>query len=258
MPRHALRSELTAKLADGWTGPAGRHVLGSEMPGGSGLRHALSTEVAALVVGPAETIPTFHGYASNRAFAATNTVGAITGAKTSDVLLAFASGNDQTTTLTPPAGAGWTLIGDTGGVVAGWLRVFATTATAANQAGGTWTWSGSHNHLVTIGAWGAAKLPTTAGMVRAAGGSLSVTAPDRTAVAANALLVCFAFYVTNGTAPAWPAGMTVRIPNTTTTCDGVGAEERRPTPGATGTRVFTAGTAAPAALTAASLVLEPA
>jgi hypothetical protein len=258
MPRHALRSELAAKLTDGWTGAAGRHVLGADMPGGTGLRHALSSEVAALVVGPAETIPTFHGYASNRAFAVTNTVGPVTGARAGDVLLAFGSGNDQTTTLTPPAGAGWTQIGSTGGATAGWLRVFATTATAADQAGGTWTWPSSHNHLLTIGAWGAAKLPTVAGMVRATAGALTVTAPDQTTAAANALLVCFAFYVTNGTAPAWPAAMTVRIPNTTTTCDGVAAEERRPTPGATGTRTFTAGTTAPAALTAASLVLEPA
>lgn len=49
MPRHALRSELAAKMADGWTGPGGRHVLGVEMPAGSGQRHALATEVDAIV-----------------------------------------------------------------------------------------------------------------------------------------------------------------------------------------------------------------
>lgn len=257
MPRHALRSELAAKLSDGWTGAAGRHVLGSEMPGGSGLRHALDSEVQALTVGPAPTIPTFHGVAQARGFATTTVVGAVTGARVGDILVAFAGGNDQTTTLTPPAGQGWTQIADTSTPAAGRLRVLVTTATAADQAGGTWTWTATaHNHSVAVLAYTAAALPTAGGTARA-DAQLTITAPSRTSVAANALLLTYAYFTSNGTAPAWPGSMTVRSPNLAAASSGVGAEERLPAPGASGTRVFTAG-GAPSFFTAASLILEPA
>lgn len=259
MPRHALRSELAAKLSDGWTGAAGRHVLSSEMPSsGAAGRHALTSEVDALVVGPPPTTPTFHGVAQNRGFATTNVVGAVTGTQVGDVLLAFAAGNDQTTGITPPAGLGWTQIGDTAGAAAGRMYVFATTATAANQAGGTWTWGGSHNHSVSVLAYAGATKPTAAATARAAVSATTVDAPTVTSIAAGAMLIAYAFFATNGSAPAWPGTMTVRSPSLNATASGVGAEESRPTPGATGTRTFTAGATAPSAMTAAALILEPA
>lgn len=257
MPRHALRSELAAKLADDWTGPAGRHVLDAEMPSPTGTagRHALAAEVDAIVAGP--STPTFHGFATNRGFVAANTVGAITGVIPGDVLVAFAAGNDQTTSLTPPAGAGWTQIGDTGGAVAARQYVFVTTATAVNQAGGTWTWPGSHNHEVKILAYDNVALPSVASMVRAAGGSSTVVVPSLTSVGADALLVANAFFATNGTAPAWPGSMTVRSPNTGATASAIAADEALPTAGATGTRTFSAG-GVPSALTAGAVILEAA
>jgi hypothetical protein len=256
MPRHALRAELAAKLSDGWTGPAGRHVLDAEMPDPTGVagRHALADEVEAIVTGP--VIPEFHGTAQNRGFTATNDVGPVTGTLPGDVMLAFASGNDQTASITPPAG--WTQIGDTGGAVAGRLRVFATTATSINQTGGVWTWPGSHNHSVAVLAYGGVVAPTAAGMVRAGAGATSVAAPSRTSLAPGALLVVYAFFVTNGSAPAWQAPLVVRSPHLAASASGVGADETLAAAGATSTRTFTAGTTAPAALTAASVVLEPA
>lgn len=258
MPRHAMRSELASKLGDTWTGAAGRHVLDAEMPtpAGTAGRHALSAEVDAIVVGPVAL--EFHGVAQSRGFTATNAIGAVTGTVPGDVLLAFASGNDQTTTLTPPVGEGWTLLGDTAGAAAGRLRAYATTATGVNQVVGTWTWSGSHNHSIAVLAYGGATVPTAASMVRAATGSLTVAAPSVTSVNAGAMLITYAFFVTNGTVATWPGTMTVRSPSLATSASGVGAEEALPTAGASGTRTFTAGTTAPAALTAASLVLEPA
>lgn len=256
MPRNGLRSELAAKLNDGWTGPAGRHVLDIETPNPSGIpgRHALATEIDAIVVGPA--VPTFHGTATSKAFTATNAVGAITGALVGDVLIAFCAGNDQTASVTPPAGEGWTVIGDTGGAVAARMWVYATTATAVNQAGGTWTWPGSHNHVVTILAYDNVTKPTAASMVRAGASATSVATPSLTSVGAGAILVTYAFFATNGTAPAWPGSMTVRSPNSGATASGVAADESLPTPGASGTRTFTAG-GTPAALTAAAVLLEP-
>lgn len=255
MPRHALRAELAAKLSGTWAGAAGRHVLDGDMPAPAGNtgRHALTAEVDAIVTGPPAV--TYRGTASNRAFSATNVVGAVTGAIPGDVLIAFCSGNDQTTTITPPAGAGWTVIGDTGGVTAGRLWVLATTATAANQAGGTWTWPASHNHIVTIVAYGRAAAPATAGMVRAAASATTVVAPSVTSARASAMMVVFAFFATNGTAPVWPASMTVRSPAAAASAAGVAADEALPTPGASGTRTFTPG-GTPSALTAASVLLE--
>lgn len=255
MPRHALRGELAAKLSDGWTGSGGRHVLGSEMPSGSGLRHALAAEVDAIVTGPAETVPTFHGTATNKGFTASSPVGPVTGTRVGDVMVAFTSGNAFTATITPPAG--WTLIGDLGGVEVARLRVYTKVATAINEDGGTWAWpGGSHNHVVTVLAYGAAKAPTVAGTSRAATGD-TLAAPSATSLAAGAVLVVYAYFATNGTAPAWPGTMTVRSPNSGASATGLGADEPRPTPGATGTRLFTLGGAA-TNISAASLILEPA
>jgi hypothetical protein len=228
MPRHALRAELAAKLSGTWAGAAGRHVLDGDMPAPAGNtgRHALTAEVDAIVTGPPAV--TYRGTASNRAFSATNVVGAI---------------------------AGGTVIGDTGGVTAGRLWVLATTATAANQTGGTWTWPASHNHIVTIVAYGRAAAPATAGMVRAAASATTVVAPSVTSARASAMLVVFAFFATNGTAPAWPTSMTVRSPAAAASAAGVAADEALPTPGASGTRTFTPG-GTPSALTAASVLLE--
>lgn len=257
MPRHALRSELAAKLSDGWTGAAGRHVLDTEMPSPTGVagRQALDSEVQAIVVGP--VAPTFHGIAQNRGFSTTNTIGAVTGAQAGDLLVAFAAGNDQTQTLTPPAGEGWTVIGDNGSATAAArLRVLVTTATAANQAGGTWTWTATaHNHSIAILAYGHVTAPATASMVRN-NAQPTITVPSLTTTGANAILLTYAFYTSNGTAPAWPVSMTVRSPSLAASASGLGADEVRATAGATGTRTLTAG-ASPAFFTAAGLVLNP-
>lgn len=259
MPRHALASELAAKLGTTYTGAAGRHVLDGEMPTPTGTagRHALDAEVQAIVGGGGVSAPVFDGAASSRGFTATNAVGAITGAKVGDVLVAFCSGNDQTQSITPPSGAGWTQIGDTGGITAARMYVFVTTATAANQSGGTWTWPASHNHMVTIVAYDHAAQPSAAGMVRAGASASTVDAPSRTSVGATALLVTFAFFATNGTTPAWPGSMTVRVPAAAATAAGVVADEALPLAGASGIRTFSAG-GVPSAMTAASLVLEAA
>lgn len=258
MPRHALRSELAAKLSDGWTGPAGRHVIDTEMPSPTGVarRHALASEVDAIVVGPGETTPTFHGVAQNRGFATTNTVGAVTGTVIGDVLLAFAGGSDQTASVTPPAGLGWTQVGDSGLPAAGRLYVYAATATATDQAGGTWTWSGSHNHAIAVLAYGGATQPTTAATAHVSNAG-TVTAPSVTSTAANAMLIAYAWWSsTGGTSPVWPGTMTVRSPALATNATGLGAEESLPTPAATGTRVFSL-TGTSVGMSAASLILEP-
>jgi hypothetical protein len=229
------------------------------MPGGSGLRHALTAEVGAITVDEPETPagpPVFHGTAQNRGFSATTTVAAVTGTQAGDVLVAFASGNAATESVTPPAGAGWVLVGDTGGAVAARMYIYATTAATTDQAGGTWTWPGSHNHLVAVLAYGGVVLPTAAATARVANVT-SINAPSVTSVAADAMLLTYAYFTTNGTTPAWPGSMTVRSPAAATASSGVGAEEALPVAGATGTRTFTVG-AAPAAMTAAALVLESA
>lgn len=202
------------------------------------------------------TQPTFEGVATARAFSATNVVGAITGCQVGDILIAFGGGNDQTTSLTPPAGLGWTQLADTGGTVAARSYVFATTATSADQAGGTWTWAGSHNHEIKIVAYRAAVLPTTASAVKVAN-LTTVDAPSQTSAHAKAMLVVSSFYATNGTAPAWPVSMTVRSTNTGASASGIVAEELLPTAGASGVRTFSAG-GTPSAMAALSVLLEAA
>lgn len=259
MPRHALRSELAAKLGVGWSGLAGRHALSSETPSPTGPsgRHALTSEVDAIVTAPPETVPTFHATATDKAFTISHTIGAIAGVRAGDVLVAFVAAAGGSQAVTTPAG--WTQIGDTNtgaANVAARLRVYAKVAATANEAGGTWTWTESANHVVTILAYGGAASPAAAATVRA-DGQATINAPSQTSAAANAMLITYAFGTSNLSAPAWPGTMTVRSPNVGTSATGVAAEEARPTPGATGTRAFTAG-GSPAFQTAASLVLEPA
>ena len=257
MPRHALRSELAAKVSDGWTGPAGRHVLDSEMPapiGGAG-RHALDSEVQGIVVGP--QTPTFRTSIQNRQTAnIANTIGAMTGVQLGDILIAIAGGSSNTSTLTPPSGLGWTLIGDTGGVDASRLRVYATTATSTDQAGGTWTWNASGPHWVGIVAYDHAAQPTTASLVRN-NGFATIDAPSQTSTVANSMMVTFAYWFNNGTTPTWPGTMTARITTGATTTSGSVAEELLPTATASGVRTLTVG-AAPSSFSAGSLLLEPA
>lgn len=205
---------------------------------------------------PPPSTPTFRGAARNAGFSATNVVGAVPNAVTGDVLLAYATGNDQTASCTPPAGQGWTQIGDSAGAAAGRLYVFSATATATNIAGGTWTWPASHNHHVVVEGYGGVVLPTASSTAKTTNLG-TVVAPSRTSVAANALMVVYGSFVTNGTAPAWPGTMTVRSPHTAASNSGVAADEALPTAGASGTRTFTAGGIA-AAMSAATIILEPA
>lgn len=256
MPRHALRSELAAKLTDGWTGPAGRHVIDTEMPSPTGVarRHALASEVEGIVTGP--QTPTFRTSIQNRQTAnIANTVGAMTGVQTGDILIAIAGGSSSTSTLTPPSGLGWTLIGDTSGVDASRLRAYATTATSADQAGGTWTWNASGAHWVGIVAYDHAALPTSASLVRN-NGFATIDAPSQTSTVANSMLLTFAYWFNNGTTPTWPGTMTARITTGSTTTSGSAAEELLPTAQASGTRTLTVG-AAPSSFSAGSLLLGP-
>jgi hypothetical protein len=89
-------------------------------------------------------------------------------------------------------------------------------------------------------------------------GQTSIVAPSQTGLGANAMLLTYAFWFNNGTTPAWPGTMTVRVPAGPATTSGVAAEELLPTAGvASGSRTFTLA-AAPSSFTATSLLLEAA
>lgn len=220
---------------------------------GQALRRGVNAKrrVTAPVVGV-----TFITGASNRGFAATNILGTLTGVQVGDTLIAFAGGNDQDASITPPAGLGWTQLSDSGTPVGGRMFVLVTTATSANQAGGTWTWPGSHNHCVTIVAYRNAVLPSVAAIART-GTASTVDAPSVTSVGANAVLVCGAYVVSNGSAPTWSGSMTTRAALIAASSSEMVVDEARPTPGATGARTFTPGGSSPG-LSAASLILEAA
>lgn len=226
------------------------------MIGQANRRGANAKRRTAAPTGPL-TQPTYKASALNRAFSTTNVVPAITGCAVGDILLAFGGGNDQDATLTPPAGLGWTQLADSGLPVAGRMYLYATTATSADQAGGTWTWSGSHNHAVTILAYRGAVLPTAAPTAVHIGTSTtSINAPSATSTHANGLLVTGVYVVSNGNTPTWPGSMTVRAALPAAASAITAAEELLPTASASGTRTFSVGATASAALSAASVILE--
>lgn len=223
---------------------------------GQALRRGINAHRAA--VGPPPTGVTFINSTTARGFATTNAVGSLSGAQAGDILVAFAGGNDQDASITPPAGQGWTQLGDSGLPVAGRMYLLATTATVGNLAGGTWTWSGSHNHAVTIVAYRNAILPTAAPTLPHVTSATSINAPSATSVGANAMLVCGVYVVTNGNTPTWPGSMTQRVALAAAASSESVAEELLPTAGASGTRTFSVGATASAALSAGSVILEAA
>lgn len=185
------------------------------------------------------TAPPIAGFvtsATNRAATAANTVPAVTGCKVGDLLIAFAAGNDQTTTLTTPTDPVWTLLADTGSAGFGRMRAYTATATADNQAGGTWTWPSTHNHIVTILAYRSVGTPTVSGVAHAATVA-TLDAPTITA-SATSLLIAAAFFTTNGNSPAWSGTMTTRVTAAATTFSQL-ISEQSVSSGATGTRTFT-------------------
>lgn len=191
----------------------------------------------------------FVGYSNNKGFTATNTVPPVTGVQDGDTLVAYAAGNDQAATITPPAG--WTLLTPTP-AASGNVRARVYCRTAASEGTTVWTWPGSHNHEVVIVAWRGYQLPTTA-VTAVTTGTATVNAPTMTTSGADALLVCSAYRVTYGATPTF-AGMTTRFPGAASGSNHFVADETRPTPGATGTRAFTQ--AATSILLASSLILE--
>lgn len=221
---------------------------------GQALRRGINAHRAA--TGPPPTGVTYITGGTARGFAATTVVGTLTGVQAGDILIAFAGGNDQDASVTPPAGLGWTQLGDSGLPVAGRMFLLVTTATSTNQSGGTWTWPGSHNHCVTIVAYRNAVLPTAAPTLVHNTSATSINAPSATSVAANAMLVCGAYVVTNGNTPTWPGSMTQRMSLTAASSSETVAEELLPTAGASGTRTFSVGATASAGLSAGSVILE--
>lgn len=189
-------------------------------------------------------------------WAAANIVPALRGVQAGDVLIAWATGNSSSTTLTPPAGLTWTVLGESVTNPRG--RVLTAVATGAFAAS-TWTWEAAFNHAVIVAAYRGAAVPTTA-TVPGADQSIVTTkdAPSQTTTVANSLLICMGFHSSNGgTSREFPVSMTKRVDTSTTTPVEILAEELIPTASVTGTRTYTIvpGTGA---LSVASLVLAPA
>jgi hypothetical protein len=212
----------------------------------------LQRALDAAAVPTAKTPPAFVAATGHINFATTNAVPALASVQAGDVLLAFAYGNSQVASVTPPDGT-WTQILEHGTEPRG--RVFVRTATGP-LAAGTWTWSGSHNHTVVIGAWRGAKPPASGSGTPVTGSATTVNAPTANATEANALLVAFGFHTNAGTTAAL-AGMTSRRNAGAAVAGSVLADEVRATPGLTGTRAYTI-TPGPGTLLASSLILEPA
>jgi hypothetical protein len=187
-------------------------------------------------------------------FATTNAVPAIAAVQSGDILVAFAYGNSQVASVTPPDGT-WTLLGSHPVTEPrGWI--YTKTATGS-LAAGTWTWSGSHNHTVVIGAWRGGLTPTVFATTSPATSVSTINAPTVTTTAANSLLVCFGFHTSAGTTAALAGGMTERRNAGAAVAGSVLADELRATAGATGTRAYTI-SPGPATLLASSVVIPSA
>lgn len=206
---------------------------------------------------PPSTTPAFVAATDNKAFATTNTVPALSGVQAGDVLLAFAGANDQSTTLTAPAGLTWTQLADTGSGSVTRARLLVAVATGP-LAATTWTWSGSHNHSVAIGAWRHVTAPSAAASATSAGTQVTtLDAPAQTTTATGSLLVCYGFHPSAaGTSRSFPVSMTSRLDDGAGVAGMVVAEETIAATGSTGTRTYTIAPG-PAVLRTISVALAP-
>lgn len=244
---------------NGTAAPTTRHVCvgGSAVPAIAVYQRIGGVPV--LVSGAPPTNPFFVEGQSGRGFSATSSVPPLIGVQAGDVLLAFAAGNDQTATLTPPTGLTWTTIADTSTGTNSGVRIRLLAAVANGPLPeGTWRWNGTHNHNVTIGAWRNVKAPTTGARTLSGYNVTTVNAPTRTAVAAGALLICLGFHTSSAdTSRAWSASMTTRHDAGVGSAGSLVADELLTAAGATGTRTYAIAPGGGVILAGFSTVLEP-
>jgi hypothetical protein len=225
---------------------------------------ALRTFRAAAAIaagGPAPVVttapaPTFvTSVDSGVGFAATRTTPAVAGSQTDDVLVAFAQANDQAATVTASE-SGWRLRG-TVALDNGRILVFTKTATGA-QGAVTWTYSGTHNHRVTVACYRGGTEPTTLAAA-AANRVKTATLPNLLLPRAGARLVVAGFAASNTDATtAITAGMTARTTVTAAVAGGVVADQAfTNSDDWTGEKTYSIGASTGATLIMAAAVVIP-
>lgn len=221
------------------------------------LRAAAVLSETPVVVTPGP-VPTYVTGTTNAAFSATVGTSALATVQAGDVLVAFACGNDQATSVSASDG-GWTELGS---VAAGNVRTRIQTKVATGALGAiTWTFPASHNHRVFIVAYrGAGTLTALGTTSNSATTAITLDLPTQTTTAGNALLVACGFQATLGDVRTWQGSMTARVEGAAATCGGRVADEAITTAGATGARTYTASTntTTAKAILASSVVLYPA
>jgi hypothetical protein len=200
--------------------------------------------------------PSFVGSAdSGVGFSATRSTAAIAGSQAGDVLVAFAQANDQATTVTASE-SGWTQRG-TVTLDNGRILVFTKTAASA-QGAVTWTYSGSHNHRVSVVCYRSGVEPTT---VAASATSRIQTAQlqNLSMPKAGTRLVVAGFAASNTDATtSVTAGMTARITVTAAVAGGVVADQAfTNSDDWTGAKTYSIGASTAATLIMAAAVLIP-
>jgi polysaccharide biosynthesis protein PslG len=201
--------------------------------------------------------PTFVGSVdSGLSFAASKTTAAISGSQAGDVLVAFAQANDQAATVTVSE-SGWTLRG-TVALDNARILVFTKTATAA-QGSVTWTYSGTHNHRVSIVCYRRAVEPTALA-ANAVNRIEKVIVKNLQVDHAGATLVTCGYCTNFTSSPNWSSGMTARFTgNVTVGGNAIADQAFTDSDAITGEKTFeaTAGNTANATLILTAALLIP-